>query len=181
MMKSNNICHHLCWWHGIAIVLVFLVSKGESLSPYHPQCSQSVCQNLPSNLHPSDCHTDECGINELEKRKSVCESGCHNFRKAMQEGHLNGCSTYCNLTKLESSHSWNDNFKRPLVLACVYGCEKAMKNFVTHILNDIKTIRPPQILRKKGNQKTNNETTETVTFDKKTEKDISGRLFQYYF
>ena len=180
MMKSNNICNRLCLWHGIAIVFAFFVSNSESLSPYHPQCSQSVCQNLPSNLDTPHCHQDECGSNEndlLEKRTSFCESGCHNFRKAMQGGHLNGCSKICNLTQLESSLSWNDNLKRPPILACVYGCERAIKNFVTHILSEIQTIRPPQILRKKGNQKTNNDTSETVTFDKKTETDISGRLF----
>ena len=176
-MTSNNICHHICWWLGIAIVFAFLVSKGESLSPYQPHCSQSICQNLPSNIDPSHCHTDECRgdeINQLQKRKSFCEKGCHNFRKAIQEGNLNSCSKFCNLTHLESSLSWNDNFKRSPILACVYGCERAMKNFVTHILSEIKTIRPPQILRKKGNQKTNNETSETVTFDKKTETDIIG-------
>ena len=177
MMTSYNFSYWLRWYYA-TIMCALLVTKSECMSPFHPQCSQSVCQILPSHLNVPQCHQDECSNvkEDLERRKTSCINGCRNFKKAMLEYPVDGCSKLCNLTQLETSFSWSDNFERLPTLACVYGCERTMKDFVAHILSEIKTIRPPQILRNRGNHKTNNETSETVTFDKKAEKDILGKF-----
>ena len=178
-MKSYNSFYvfHFC---AVMVLLITWIAKARSLAPYNPQCIQNICQNLPSHLNSPQCHQDECSTETkndlLQKRTHFCLNGCNNFKKAIQDHPEEGCSMFCNLTKLESSSSWNDKLERLPVLSCIFGCERAMKNFVTHILSEVQTIVPPQILRKNGDKQYYNETSETVTFGSQIEKDISGKL-----
>ena len=162
------------------VLLITLIAKGKSLSPYQPQCSKNICQNLPSHVNSPICHQDECSHDQsneiLKTRTESCLNGCQNFKTVIRDNPEDGCPKFCNLTQLESSFTWNDKLERLPVLSCIYGCEKAVKNLVTHILSEIQNIIPPQILRKNSNQKSYNETSETVTFSKKIEKEISGKL-----
>ena len=176
-MKSCRSSHWLCWLSIFIFLIHLSITNSEYLSEYHPKCIQSVCQNYNSKSIKRQCPKNEC-VNEkenLEKRTKFCEKGCRNFQNAFQYHSMNGCANYCNLTELEAS--WSDNLERLPTLACVYGCERAGKNFITHILRELKTIRPPQILRRSAtNQKDSNESTVTVTFSKQKGKDISGTI-----
>ena len=162
------------------VLLITLIAKGKSLSPYQPQCSKNICQNIPSHLNSPACHQDECShdkSNEIQKKTTgSCLNGCQNFKIVIQNHVEDGCSKFCNLTKVENSFTWNDKLERLPVLSCIYGCEKAVKKLVTHILSEIQNIIPPQILRKNSNQKSYNETSETVTFSRKIKEEISGKL-----
>ena len=160
------------------VLLITLIAKGKSLAPYQPQCSQNICQNLPSHLNFSTCHQEACSNSAtiLQKRTDFCLDGCNNFKKAIEDNREDGCSIFCNVTQLDNSFTWKNDVERLPILSCVYGCEKAMKNFVSHILSEIQNIVPPQVLRKNGYQNYNNETSETITFGKNIENDISGKL-----
>ena len=178
-MKSCRSSQWLCWLPIFIFLIHLSITNSEHLSEYVPKCIQGVCQNYNSKLIKTQCQKDEClSVKEnLEKRTKFCEKGCQNFQNAFQYHSMNGCSNYCNLTELEASATWNDNLERLPTLACIYGCERAGKNFITHILRELKTIRPPQILRRSAtDQKDSNESTVTVTFSKQTEKDISGTI-----
>ena len=181
MMKSYNLCQFLSYWFCPFLVVAtsLVVIKCESLSPYYPQCSQRVCQNLPSNLKGDPCQKEECELDQNSSEEKVvtfCKNGCYNFKEAMQaELGGKGCSKLCNLTSLENDFSWSDSFDSLPILACVYGCERAKKNLVTHILHEIKTIRPPQILPNNINRRGTNEISVRIAFSKKTEKDIKGK------
>ena len=176
-MKSCPSSQWLCWLSIFIFLIQLSITNSERLSEYHPKCIQGVCQNYNSKSSKTKCQKDEClSVKEnLEKRTSFCENGCQHFQNAFQYHSMNGCFNYCNLTELEAS--WRDNLKRLPTLACVYGCERARKNFITHILMELKTIRPPQILRQGAkDDKDSNKSTVTVVFSKKTEKDISGTM-----
>lgn len=177
MMKSYNPCEWLFCCVPIFACLL-LVTKSELLSSYDPECDVNVCQNLQSTLNVFPCNksTTKCAAENDNAQKAVtsCENGYFNFKEAMtKEDSINGCLKLCNITELETS--WSDNSERKPILACIYGCERAIKNFVIHILHEIKTIEPPQILRRNGEQETTNETSVTLTFAKQTVQDITGR------
>ena len=162
----------------VMVLLITLIAKGKSLAPYQPKCSQNICQNLPSHLNFPTCHQEACNnsANISQKRTDFCLDGCNNFKKAIEDNPVDGCSMFCNVTQLENSFAWKNDVERLPILSCVYGCEKAMKNFVSHILSEIQNIVPPQVLRKNGHHSYNNETSETITFGKNIENDISGKL-----
>ena len=180
MMKSYNFCEWL-FYCCVTFSYLLLVTKSELLSSYDPQCAASVCQNVKYNLNVNPCNkSTQCTKNDNPAVKSVtfCENGCFHFKEAMitQEGSINGCSKLCNLTDLEMGSSWSDSSERTPILACVYGCERAVKNFVVHILHKIKTIEPPQVLRDNGEEEKTNGKSVRLTFAKKTVQDIEGRL-----
>ena len=178
-MKLFPSSQWLCWLSIFIFLIQLSITNSEHLSEYHPKCIQGVCQNYNLKSTKTQCQNDECVSEKenLEKRTKFCEKGCQNFQNAFQYNSMNGCSNYCNLTELEASAPWSDNLERLPTLACVYGCERARKNFITHILRELKTIRPPQILRRSAtDQQDSNESTVTVTFSKQTGKDISGTI-----
>ena len=181
-MKSCRSSQWLCWLSIFIFLIQLSITNSAHLSEYLPKCIQGVCQNYNSKSIKTQCQKDECVSEKenLEKRTKFCEKGCQNFQNAFQYHSMNGCSNYCNLTELEASAPWSDNLERLPTLACVYGCERARKNFITHILSELKTIRPPQILRQSAkDDKDSNESTVTVAFSKKTEKDISGTMQRF--
>ena len=180
MMKSCNPCECLFSRSSIFVgVFLLVLTKSELLSPYHPHCTKNVCQNLHSTPHVSPCNNQSklCSQNPQESTNIVnsCEHGCLHFKEAFTQLYSNnGCSKLCNLTDVETfSSSRRDTLKRQPIFACIYGCERALKNFIVHVLHEIKTIEPPQILHTNGEQDMSNV---PLTFAKQSVQDIAGKL-----
>ena len=179
-MKSYNaIDLGLCSVTVIVTCLFMASAQPNLLSPYDPQCVKSVCQKF--NSEPVPCTNQNVCVEatdaDKEQKLKLCHIGCSNFKKAMQIHSVNGCSQLCNLTELEITSSWSVDSERKPILACLYGCHRATKKFVTHIFDEIKTIRPPQIVDY-PRRLISNETSVTLTFSKQTERRISGSVFK---